>query len=301
MTDSAGRVHSMTGYARRRGQAAGFALLLTARSVNARGLDLKIVLPAMLEHLDPRLRALARARLDRGAVQIRVQVTAEEEAEFGALERRLGPLLKLASRLADAGHAGTAPARLDGLIALAGASGERGGVLDEDTERRLAEAVLELAESLIDDLVAMRAEEGAALRETLVAQIAGMRAELESARRHAADALPALRERFRARLEALLADRAVLDENRLEQELALLAMRQDVTEELDRLAIHLDAAAALLAQGGVIGRRLDFLAQELAREANTLTAKAQEPALTASGLALKNLVEQFREQIQNVE
>ncbi len=294
-------VRSMTAFARGRAEAGGFTLLLTIKSVNGRGLEIKLALPALLDHLTMRLRTLLRRRLARGHVQLKLQIQAEESAVVGMMERRLGPLLALAERLWAEAPTGTAPARLDGLLALAQGAGERSLPLDEETETALAEAAMELADSVLAELVAMREAEGAHLRDTLRHQLMTMHSELAAARTAAERALPALRDRLRARLEMLLADRAGLDEGRLEQEVAILATRQDVTEELDRLAIHLDAAARLLAAGGVIGRKLDFLAQELGREANTLTAKAQDPVLNTAGLALKAAIEQFREQVQNVE
>ncbi|RMF75302.1 MAG: DUF1732 domain-containing protein, partial [Alphaproteobacteria bacterium] len=240
-------------------------------------------------------------RLARGHVQLRLLLQAEETAMVGMMERRLAPLLALAERLWADAPSGAAPARLDGLLALAQTTGERMSPLDEETEETLTRAATALAETVLDDLVAMREAEGERLRETLRNQLGHMRGQLAAARTAAERALPALRDRFRARVETLLADGAALDEGRLEQEVAILAARQDITEELDRLAIHLDAAERLLATGGVIGRKLDFLAQELGREANTLTAKAQDPELNAAGLALKAIIEQFREQVQNVE
>ncbi len=294
-------VRSMTAFARGRAEAAGFTLQLTIKSVNGRGLEIKLALPSLLDHLTMRLRTLLRQRLARGHVQLKLQIQAEESALVDMMARRLAPLLALAERLSEEAPTGVGPARLDGLLALAQNAGERSLSLDEETESRLAEAAITLAASVLDELVAMREAEGARLRETLHRQLMTMRTELATARAAAEQALPTLRDRLRERLEMLLADRASLDEGRLEQEVAILAARQDVTEELDRLAFHLDAAERLLITGGVIGRKLDFLAQELGREANTLTAKAPDPALNAAGLALKAVVEQFREQVQNVE
>ncbi len=294
-------VRSMTAFARGRAEAAGFTLLLTIKSVNGRGLEIKLALPSLLDHLTMRLRTLLRQRLARGHVHLKLHLQAEESAMVGMMERRLAPLLALAERLSIEAPTGVAPARLDGLLALAQGAGERSLPLDEETESLLAEAATTLAGSVLDELVGMREAEGARLRETLHHQLMTMRAELSAARQAAEQALPALRDRIRERLAMLLADRASLDEGRLEQEVAILAARQDVTEELDRLAFHLDAAERLLVTGGVIGRKLDFLAQELGREANTLTAKAQDPELNTAGLALKAVIEQFREQVQNVE
>ncbi len=294
-------VRSMTAFARARTQVSGFTLLLTIRSVNGRGLEIKLALPGPLDHLTIPLRRLLHQRLARGHVQLRLLLQAEETAMVGMMERRLAPLLALAARLWADAPSGAAPARLDGLLALAQTTGERMSPLDEETEETLTRAATALAETVLDDLVAMREAEGERLRETLRNQLGHMRGQLAAARTAAERALPALRDRFRARVETLLADGAALDEGRLEQEVAILAARQDITEELDRLAIHLDAAERLLATGGVIGRKLDFLAQELGREANTLTAKAQDPELNAAGLALKAIIEQFREQVQNVE
>ncbi len=294
-------VRSMTAFARARTEAAGFTLLLTIRSVNGRGLEVKLALPSLLDHLTMPLRTLLRQRLARGHVQLKLHLQAEESALVGMMESKLAPLLALTERLAGSAPAGVAPARLDGLLALAQNVGERSLPLDGETESALTEAAITLAGTVLDELVAMREAEGTRLKDTLRHQLMTMRTELAAARTAAERALPALRDRIRERLDMLLADRTGLDEGRLEQEVAILASRQDVTEEIDRLAFHLDAAERLLLTGGVIGRKLDFLAQELGREANTLTAKAQDPALNAAGLALKAVIEQFREQVQNVE
>lgn len=290
---------SMTGFARTEGAEDGLSWAWELRSVNGRGLELRFRLPTGLDALEAPMRDAAGRVLRRGNVSANLSVRREERARLvldpAAIEDVLRAALDLAARIP-----GAPPPRAEALLALPGvlrpaAAGEEGV-----SPPQLA-AVREGFASALVQLAAAREGEGARLAAVLAAQldeIAALRAqaEIESAGQ------PALqRARMAESVAVLLRDQPGLPEERIAQEVALLASRSDVREELDRLASHLDAARALLAEGAAVGRRYDFLMQEFVRETNTLCAKSASVALTATGLRLKAVIEQMREQVQNVE
>jgi uncharacterized protein (TIGR00255 family) len=295
----------MTGFAAREGSGSGLAWRWEARSVNARGLDLKLRLPEGWEFLEAEARRRAQARLRRGAaiVQLKLDETADVGAaglDRAALSAALDAALEAARLAAERGLA-IAPATADGLLRLPGVLDRRGAMPDPDTRAVAEAAVLDDLDRVLDALDHVRASEGEALAASLGAAVDGIAratAEAEAAHR---DQAPRAAARLRERVAALLGAGATADPDRLAQELALLAVKLDVREELDRLAAHVAAARGLLAGEGPAGRQLDFLAQEFNREVNTLCSKADSVALTACGLAMKLLVDQLREQAQNVE
>lgn len=295
---------SMTGFADRAGSCEGFAWSWEARSVNGRGLDLRVRLPEGCEALEAPIRAACGKAFARGSVSIGLRVA----GGAGAAGLRLNPAALAAA--VDAAQAAEAEAEARGLALApvsAGALIAVRGVLEADAagagaSGEVLEAMAADIEPLVAALAAARAGEGAGLGAVLAGQVDRIEA-LTAAARETAEARAARTgELLRARVEALMAaSGAAVDEARLAQELALIAVRVDLTEELDRLAGHVAAARELLAAEGPVGRRLDFLTQEFNREANTLCAKAQASDLTAIGLELKAVIDQLREQVQNVE
>ncbi|MCW2273972.1 YicC family protein [Rhodoblastus acidophilus] len=289
---------SMTGFARQSGAAAPFRWTWEIKTVNSKGLDLRLRLPPGFDALDLPARAAISKALTRGACQINLSVVRESVASAPRINRELlSHLLELAATLPRGDNVG--PATLDGLLAVRGVV-ETGEDEDESAVAAAQPAILKSLDKALADLVAMRAAEGAALH-----KIFSTRLDAIQRLTAAADACPArkpdaVRERLRAAL-AQLSDLGRFDEARLHQEAILLAAKADIREELDRLYSHVAAARKLLADGGAIGRRLDFLAQEFGRETNTLCAKSNDSALTAIGLDLKVEVEQLREQAQNIE
>ncbi len=294
---------SMTGFADLAGEAEGLSWVWEARSDNGRGLDLRLRLPEGLEALDPPLRAAFAQGLARGSVTVGLRLgpearTAVPRLNAAALEAAVSAALE-AGEAAAARGLDLAPMTAADLLGMR-------GVVESETrspsEQPGAMAALAAqAGALVAALRAARMAEGAALERILAGQIDRIAA-LGAAAREVAGARGARAgEVLRARLETVLAAGAAVDEARLAQELALLAVRADVTEELDRLDAHVEAARALLAAEGPVGRKLDFLTQEFNREANTLCSKAQAAELTALGLDLKVVVDQMREQVQNVE
>ncbi len=288
---------SMTGFARASGTTGPVQWAWEVRSVNGRGLDVRLRVPTGYDAVGEVARTALQKTLTRGQCQLNLSLTRADTAPRVRINEAL--LADLAAAVARVPRPeGIAPATLDGLLSVRGVveADEEPGADTEALARDLAEGVVRL----VADLVEARRAEGRAL----LGVIEGQRAEM--ARLTAlAEACPARKpEAVKARLAATVAslvEAGGLDPDRLHQEAVLLAAKADVREELDRLQAHLASAAELLAAGGPIGRKLDFLAQELGREANTLCAKANDITLSRIGLDLKAVVEQFREQVQNVE
>ncbi len=296
-------VRSMTGFARANGEEAGHAFSVELKSVNARGLEIRLQLPAPADVFEPAWRARLKQRLARGTIHVRLDLRPlPGGADAGAVvdHDRLELLCRIAERHAD--RPGVAPARLDGLLALPGVLvGRDPAGLDEETRGRLGEALMRALDAALDGLIETRRREGQALARVMRELLAEMEDWIARAATAADAAVPALKRRLEQRVHELLERVEAIDPGRLEQEVALLAVKQDVREEIERLRVHVAAARNLLEEGGAIGRRLDFLAQEMNREANTLCAKAQDRELTEAGLALKTAVDRFREQAQNIE
>ena len=291
---------SMTGFARTDGQHDGMAWIWELRSVNGRGLDLKLRLPPGLDAMEPALRDAAGHALRRGNVTANATLRREDKPRLVADPAALEQVLALARDLA-ARIPGAPPPTAEGLLALPGVLRAANAGDDEamtDTHRAALAAGFTAA---LAQLVASRQAEGARLAAVLSSLLGEIGALREAAIVQAADQPAAQRARLQDALAALLGQHDRLPEERLAQEVALLATRSDVREELDRLGSHIEAAHALLAEGAHVGRRFDFLVQEFVRETNTLCAKSASVALTGTGLRLKAAIEQMREQVQNVE
>jgi uncharacterized protein (TIGR00255 family) len=291
---------SMTGFARGHGLSGSYDWSWEIKSVNAKGLDLRLRLPQGWDAVEAPVRGRAAEQLSRGNVYATLTV---ERRGIAPVVRVNEPVL--AAVLATMRQLGmqldAAPPRLDGILALKGVI----EVVDESEreEDRLAaeQAVVAGFAQTLHGLIAMRQREGETLGSVLTQRL-GQIAELVQ---HA-EATPgrrpeAIKARLAEQVATLLEASERLDADRLHQEAILMASKADIREELDRLASHVAQAQRLIAAGGAIGRRLDFLAQELNREANTLCAKSNDVELTNTGLELKSVVEQFREQVQNLE
>src|SRR5436305_6440968 len=296
----------MTGFARSEGEGDGISWIWELRSLNGRPPELRLRLPPGCEPLEPLLRAALAQCCRRGNIAATLSVTRLSPPATRINRATLSQIVALSRELAaeiaaeTAGTISVAPPRLDGLIGMRGVIETVEEDPDEIVEARRT-AVLASWSVALDRLAAARNQEGARLAALLTDQRAGLAVLVESAAASAA-AQPAA---IRARLEALLGElsglAAAVPEERVAQELAMLVTRSDVREELDRLRAHIAQAGELLENGGVVGRQLDFLCQELNREANTLCSKSADIELTRIGLALKAAIEQFREQVQNVE
>jgi uncharacterized protein (TIGR00255 family) len=291
---------SMTGFARGHGVCGSYAWAWEIKSVNGKGLDLRLRLPPGWDVIEAAVRSRVSETLARGSLQANLSVERSGappvvRVNAAVLEAVLATLRQLAPRI-DA-----SPPSLDGLLALKGVM-EVGDAEEGEEERRSAEAAVTqgFAEA-IGALAEMRRHEGAVLGRVLTARLGEIAALAERADKSPGRQPEAIRARLAEQIATLLAQSERFDPDRLHQEAILIATKADVREELDRLAAHVAQAQRLIEQGGPIGRRLDFLAQELNREANTLCAKANDVELTNIGLELKAAVEQFREQVQNVE
>ena len=290
---------SMTGFARAQGEAFGISWVWEVKSVNGRALDLRLRLGPGFDALEPELRAGLAQRFRRGNFSASLAVTRATAPALRINREALAQLMALIDELT--GEIEAAPPRLDGLLALRGVVET---VEDEDeaiVAARYSEVLLSWAGAL-DQLAAARAEEGARIAQLLRSQLDEMGGLAAVAADCAAAQPAAIRERLLAVVANLTGPGApALPEERVAQEVALLAARADIREEIERLRAHIHQAGDLLEEGMAVGRRLDFLCQELNREANTLCSKSADIELTRAGLALKAVIEQFREQVQNIE
>jgi len=291
---------SMTGFARGTGAADGIAWIWELRSVNGRGLDLRFRLPPGFDAMELALRQAAARVLKRGNVTASLTVKREDQPRLMADPVALEQVLALATAL-QARLAGSPPPRAEALLALPGVLRPATAVEEEDRGESKFAAILSGFEESLDHLQAARRAEGARLAVTLTSLLGDIAALHEQAGLEAAGQPAAQCARLLESVQALLREAPPLPEERIAQEVALLAARSDVREELDRLASHIQAARALLAERAGIGRRFDFLTQEFNREANTLCSKSATAALTVIGLRMKAAIEQLREQVQNIE
>lgn len=294
-------VASMTGFARAEGSIGDLRWVWEVKSVNGRSLDVRCRLPTGFDAFDPVVRAAVAERCRRGNVSAALTVTrvTGSAGQIRINRELLDQLLGLAQELR--GQAEVAPPRLDGLLAVKGVVEL---VDEEETEEvRVAheDALRAGLAEVLDALGAMRLQEGARLAKLALGHLDDIERLHVAATATAAAQPENLKARLKAQVEALLDASPALPPDRLVQEAALLAAKSDVREELDRLAAHVAAARALLAAGGPIGRKLDFLCQEFNREANTLCSKSSDVELTRIGLDLKAAIEQLREQVQNIE
>ena len=291
---------SMTGFARGHGVAGAYAWIWEIKSVNAKGLDLRFRLPPGWDAVEVPARVRAAEKLARGTIYANLSVERKGVQPTAKInEPVLSAVLSTLRSLS--GKVDAAPASLDGILSLKGVI----EVTEEDErqeDHRAAEAAIGAAfDHALSELVAMRRGEGATLGKLLGTRLDEIGALAARAEKAPGRKPEAIRARLLEQVAALLSTSERFDTDRLHQEAILLAAKADIREELDRLSSHVGQAKKLLADGGPIGRKLDFLAQELHRESNTLTAKANDVELTNIGLELKSVIEQFREQVQNLE
>ncbi|WP_377505497.1 YicC/YloC family endoribonuclease [Octadecabacter sp. R77987] len=296
-------INSMTAFASQQGAEGAVSWSAEVRGVNARGFDLRLRLPDGFAALEATLRKDVAARMTRGNVTLNLRLTRAEDAnalqlDTAQLDRVLAALDQVQERAFAMGVTLGQPTAADVLT-------QRGVVTqaraDETDNTALIGVLAENLATMLDDFAAMRASEGAALQGIITAQLDQIAKLTEAAASAAQDRRPEVQKNLTTALKRVMQDADDLDQGRVAQELALLAVKADVTEEIDRLRSHVSAARDLVSADGPSGRKLDFLAQEFNREANTLCSKAQSSALTAIGLDLKAVIDQMREQIQNVE
>ena len=293
-------ISSMTGFARASGERQGLFWQWEVKSVNGKALDVRVKLPPGFEALDLPVRAALAGGFRRGNLQVSLNVSGAVGRDTLRLNR------EVLDQLVAAGEAlreriGGEPLRADVLLSIKGVvEVAEAGVDDAEIERRNAAMMTSFGEALTA-LAAARRAEGERLEAVVAAQISRIAALAAAARANPARSPEAIRARLAEQVSRLLETGAPLDRDRLHQEAVIAATRADIQEELDRLQAHVEAAEDLLASGEAVGRKFDFLAQEFNREANTLCSKAADRTLSAIGLDLKTVIDQLREQVQNIE
>ena len=290
---------SMTGYARVAGAVPGASFACEVKSVNGRGLDIRLRLAPGFDALESDIRQLIGKMVSRGSLTF--NLTVERDGAGGELlinRQALATVLAAIEELN--GKVAAAPASLDGILGLKGVLEQRDRPMAADAEEALVSAILDGAAQALADLVLARRQEGSQIAAVLLERLDEIAALVQRAEAHPARSRETILARLRQQLAELSAD-VTVPEDRLAQEALLLATKADIREELDRLTAHIASARQLIGGGGAVGRRLDFLAQEFNREANTLCSKSNAVELTAIGLDLKAAIDQLREQVQNIE
>lgn len=299
MTKDSAMVSSMTGFARGSGGDELLSWSWELKSVNSRNLDIRCRIPTGYEALEPRVRARAPEVLARGNLQVNLTVRRGAQGPELRVNRDVLERYRRMIEEVRADFELAAPSA-DGFLALKGVIEEVESE-DEEVLARRMEAMFADFSTALGELAAARRSEGAKMMALVEKHLTAIEALTAAAAESAAAQPDHLRARLKTQVEELMEASPALSEERLMQELALLATKADVREELDRLSAHCTAARDLLRKGGAVGRRLDFLCQEFNREANTLCSKASDIDLTRIGLDLKSAIEQMREQIQNIE
>ena len=290
---------SMTGYARAAGAVPGASFVCEVKSVNGRGLDIRLRLAPGLDALESDIRQLIGKMISRGSLTF--NLTVERDGAGGDLlinRQALATVLAAIDELS--GRVPAAPPSLDGILGLKGVLEQRDRPMSVDAEEALAAAILDGASQALVDLVLARRQEGNQIAAVLLDRLDEIEALVQRAEFHPARSRDVILAKLRQQVAEIAADIA-MSEDRLAQEALLLATKADIREELDRLTAHVASARQLIRGGGAVGRRLDFLAQEFNREANTLCSKSNAVELTAIGLDLKAAIDQLREQVQNIE
>jgi len=294
-------LQSMTGFARAAADHDGVSIAWEVKSVNGKSIELRLRLPQGYERLEPALRQAVQKRFSRGNFQATLTLgrAGALQAQPVVNEAFLKDVAGLAQRLQE--QFGVTAASADGLLALRGVLDLPEPVESEEVRAALDASLLAAFDRALAGLEAARSAEGAALKALLLGHIdtieaLTLRAEADPSRDPAV-----IRQKLAEQVRLLMDASANLDENRLHMEAAFLATKADIREEIDRLKTHVASARSLLGAAGAIGRKLDFLAQEFNRESNTLCSKSNAASVTAVGLELKAVVDQFREQVQNLE
>ncbi|TPK56339.1 MULTISPECIES: YicC/YloC family endoribonuclease [unclassified Mesorhizobium] len=294
-------LQSMTGFARAVAEHDGTSIAWEVKSVNGKSVEVRLRLPQGFERLEPAIRQTLQKRFARGNFQATLTITRAVGMQSQSVvnEAFLKDLAGLAKRIEE--QFGVAPATADGLLSLRGVLDIPETTETEDVRTALDNAVMAALDVALEGLERSRQGEGAALRTLLLGHIDAIEALTLGAEADPSREPAAIRERLAEQVRLLMDASANLDVGRLHQEAAFLATKADIREEIDRLKTHVTSGRAMLSGGGAIGRKLDFLAQEFNRESNTLCSKSNAAAVTAIGLELKAVVDQFREQVQNLE
>ncbi len=294
------KIASMTGYSRLSTQVEGGELVIDMKSVNSRGLDIRIRLSTGLESLEQRIRKLTLNALTRGSVSISLSYKpANENSEISINEQALGTVLDAIDALS--GRIEADRPRLDGVLALKGVLEYKEHQLSEDAQAILFDQIIDRFEQCLDDLLQSRFIEGERLKTVLLKRIKKIEQLVKIADSHPSREREVILQRLKQQVNDLVELSDGFTQERLIQEAVLLTTKADIREELDRLIAHTQTAKQLITNGGAVGRKLDFLSQEFNREANTLCSKSNSVELTSIGLDLKVVIDQLREQVANIE
>ena len=294
----------MTGYASGSAQVGSVLLDLEIKSVNSKSLDLKIYLPEYLSSLENELRQVASGKIFRGSVVLKIKVSQHSELsnEYFLNDQVLNTVfekIQNIEKICKEKNIPLEPLKASDFLAIK-------GVWEEDKNAStfiddMKSVILDKANELIESLLEARKKEGQGLLTILADKLASILALHKAAEEILPERSKHLEKNFKSLIHKIMSEHSQLDENKIEQEIAIIAIKQDITEELDRLKVHILSMQDLLNSTGAIGKKLDFLSQELNREVNTICSKSQYSALTKIGIEMKTLVDQFREQVQNVE
>ena len=293
-------IASMTGFGHADGEYEAFRWIWELRSVNGRGLDVRVRMPTDLSTLESAIREKTAQKFKRGNIQISLQLSRNAgETQIRINQEALRQVLSVLAEIEN--QAGLAPSTASGILNIRGVVEQVELHETEEAREKRHNAVQKSFEIALADLFASRAAEGSRLHAVVSGQVDEISRLTGAAAARASNAVSLLRQRLSEQLAVILGNSSSLSEERLAQEVALLATRADIREEIDRLNAHVENAQGLLKEIGPVGRKLDFLIQEFNREANTLCSKSPDTELTRIGLDLKVQIEQLREQIQNIE
>ncbi|HTO32559.1 MAG TPA: YicC/YloC family endoribonuclease [Pararhizobium sp.] len=294
-------LQSMTGFSRREGTSGRYRWAWELRSVNGKGLDLRLRLPTGTEHLETDVRRLIAEKFSRGNMQVNLSVsTSEAGVETVVNQGALAAALSLREQLRDV--IDPAPLRLDTLLSIRGIVDFREPEEQEGERAARDRDLLSGLHLALADMASMRQTEGEALRRVLLEQIGAIETLTRQIEADPSRSVQSISARLAGQVALVLEGASSsIDQDRLYSEVALLAAKADIREELDRLRTHVTAARDLLSKGGPVGRKLDFLSQEFNRESNTICSKSNAASVTAAGIELKVVIDQFREQVQNLE
>ena len=294
----------MTGYASGSAQVGSVLLDLEIKSVNSKSLDLKIYLPEYLSSLENELRQVASGKVFRGSVVLKIKVSQHSELsnKYVLNDQVLNTVfekIQNIEKICQEKNIPLEPLKASDFFVIK-------GVWEEDKNASafiddMKSIILDKTNELIESLLQARKQEGQGLQAILAEKLASIIALHKAAEEILPERSKHLEKKFRSLIDEIISENSQLDENKIEHEIAVIAIKQDITEELDRLEVHILSMQDLLNSTGAIGKKLDFLSQELNREVNTICSKSQYSALTKIGIEMKTLVDQFREQVQNVE
>ena len=294
----------MTGYASGSVQANSVLLDFEIKSVNSKNLDLKIFLPEYLSVFENELRQIVLKKISRGSVFLKIKLNQQTEYQNNyvlndKVLQNVFEKIENIERICDEKNIPLEPLRALDFLAVKGVWEEnKNSSTNIDDIKKI---VLDKIEELVVSLLQTRKKEGQGLHSILSEKLSS----LIELRKAAEKTLPArsnyLKKNFKSTIDGIISETSKIDENKVEQEIAIIAIKLDITEELDRLKVHIESMQDLLSSSGVVGKKLDFLSQELNREVNTICSKSQYSDLTKLGIEMKTVVDQFREQIQNVE